>query len=502
MKKICLRTLSLLLALLMLASCALLVACSQPDDPSQPDQPDTPDQPDVPETPDAPATEDYLLSIPKQNYGKTFTFLSSPARVAELNITNEDDAMGSTVDTAVFYRNNRVSEHLGVTFNNITSPMSWDGRAEYLNRIYSSYSAGDQDFQLISIYEAFAAENAISGYYYDVNSIEAVDLSSPWYVQSWVKNTLINDRSYMIVSDLSLSMWNSIYALYFNKQMADQIEVTDVLYKMAADGDFTFEYLLNCAEMVTVEDGNQSWDEFDTYGFALNRFDCRAMVTYFDLPLSFVNEDEEYELCFYNERTETIYGEIHDAMWNSDGIYKNTLYDGDVTMTIPMFKDNRLLFLSATLGNSQELRSMDGDFGILPWPKYTEDQDSYFSHASDAFTLFAIPGQTDDPEFCGTVTNALSAESKYSVIPSFYDVVLKGRTAKDEQSSAMLDVIRNSLHFDFVFAHLTAMNFMWTRFGNIIFKPEATSFLPYYEMEASSYQESLDKIMDTYWRNR
>jgi hypothetical protein len=145
---------------------------------------------------------------------------------------------------------------------------------------------------------------------------------------------------------------------------------------------------------------------------------------------------------------------------------------------------------------------MDGDFGILPWPKYTEDQDNYYSHASDVFTLFAIPGQTDDPEFCGTVTDALSAESKYSVIPAFYDVVLKGRTAKDEQSSAMLDIIRDHLHFDFVFAHLTAMNFMWTRFGNIIFKPEATSFLPYYEMEAASYQESLDDIMDAYWKNR
>jgi hypothetical protein len=171
-------------------------------------------------------------------------------------------------------------------------------------------------------------------------------------------------------------------------------------------------------------------------------------------------------------------------------------------MTVPMFKDNRLMFLSATLSTSQELRSMDGDFGILPWPKYTEDQDNYYSHASDVFTLFAIPGQTDDPEFCGTVTDALSAESKYSVIPAFYDVVLKGRTAKDEQSSAMLDIIRDHLHFDFVFAHLTAMNFMWTRFGNIIFKPEATSFLPYYEMEAASYQESLDDIMDAYWKNR
>ena len=307
---------------------------------------------------------------------------------------------------------------------------------------------------------------------------------------------------YMIVSDLSLSMWNSIYALYFNKQMTDQIEVSDTLYKLAADGEFTFEYLLNCAEMVTVEDGNDAWDEFDTYGFALNRFDCRGMITYFDLPLSFVNEDEEYELCFYNEHTETVYGEIHDAMWNSDSIYKNTLEDGDVSMTVPMFKENRLMFLSATPSTSPELRSMAGDFGIRPWPKYTEDQDNYYSHASDVFTLFAIPGQTDDPEFCGTVTDALSAESKYSVIPAFYDVVLKGRTAKDEQSSAMLDIIRDHLHFDFVFAHLTAMNFMWTRFGNIIFKPEATSFLPYYEMEAASYQESLDDIMDAYWKNR
>jgi hypothetical protein len=403
---------------------------------------------------------------------------------------------------AVFARNNRVSEYLDVTFANITSPMTWNVRDEYLNRIYTSYAAGDQDFQLVSIYEAFAAENAIAGYYYDVNSIEAVDLSSPWYVQSWVENTLINNRSYMVVGDLSLSMWNSIYAIYFDKHLTEQIGMTEQLYSLAADGEWTFDYLLECAELVVQDDGNDVWDHYDTYGFAANRFDCRAMVTYFDLPLSKLTDLGEYELCFYNEHTEEVYGDIHNALWNSDCIYKNTKEDGDVSVTIPMFMDHRLMFLSATLASSQELRAMDGEFGILPWPKYNADQTSYYSHASDVFTVFAIPGQTDDPEFCGAVTDALSAEGKHSVIPAFYDVVLKGRTAKDEASAAMLDIIRENLHFDFVFAHLTAMEFMWTRFGNIVFKPEASSFLPYYESEAEIYQASLEEIMAKYWENR
>ena len=115
--------------------------------------------------------------------------------------------------------------------------------------------------------------------------------------------------------------------------------------------------------------------------------------------------------------------------------------------------------------------------------------------------VFIIPGHTNDPEFCGTVVDAMSAESKYSVIPTFYDVVLKGRTTKDERDIPMLDTIRDHLSFDFAFAHLTALE-MWTHFGGILLNEANSSYKPHYDKKAETYQANLERILDAYWDAR
>ena len=510
MKMFLRRMLTLMLATLMILSCFVLASCSD-DTPEKPDvdtpgTTDTPgtDTPGTPEEPDSeePDANDYLLSIPKQNYGKTFTTLTDETdfRRMELYVANEDEAAGDLMDTAVFYRNNRVAEYLGVTFENVTANGSWATRGDYINRIYTSYSTGDQDFQMASVYEAYAAEGAVGGFYYDINSIDAIDTDSPWYIQSWFENTVINDRCYMLTGDLGLIMWQNMNAFYFNKQIADELGIVDTLYEMAEDGEWTFEYLMECAQLSSADDGNDLWDDADTYGLYLNRFNCRAMLTYFDIPLTQLNDDGDYEICLYNERTENIYGKIHSYIWDNDCVYMNTTpgADGDFKTGMGMFVEDRLLFLPGSLGNSQDLREMEGAWGILPTPKLDDNQESYHSHSNDTFMVFIIPGHAEDPEFCGTVVDALSAESKYSVIPTYYDVVLKGRTTKDERDIPMLDTIRDNLSFDFAFAHLTALN-MWVDFGQSLFVEANSSFKPQYDKKADVYQSNLEIVLDSYW---
>ena len=507
------RVATLMLALLMALSCFAFVGCGNDVTvnvtPNTPDTPDTPADPGTtPEEPEDPdAANDYSLSIPTQNYGKTFVMMTDDGdyRRKELFIADEDEAAGDLMDTAVFYRNNRVAEYLGVTLENITTDADWNNRNGYINRIYQSFSTGDQDFQMASVYEAFAADGAVAGYYYDVNEIDAIDINSPWYVQSWFENTIVNDHCYMIAGDLGMTMWKNLQTIYFNRQISDQLTITDTLYDMAENGDWTMEFLMQCAELSSAEDGNQIWDTADTYGLYLNRFTCRAMVTYFDIPLTQLNDDGEYELCFYNERTEDIYGTLHAYIWDNDYVYKNIASgaDGDVMDTGgPMFMEDRLLFLPGCLTHSQDLRAMEGSWGILPTPKLDDNQETYSSHSSDTFSVFIIPGHAEDPEFCGTVVDALSAESKFSVVPTYYDVVLKGRTTKDERDIPMIDIIRDNLNFDFAFAHITAINYMWTHFGQNLLTQANTSFKPQYDKNADTYQQYLDDVMEAYWNVR
>lgn len=116
------KLLTFALALLMVLSCFAFVGCGN-DDPQDPDTQDPGTQDPGTQEPDASKGEDYLLTIPKQQYNQTFTFLTNEGmRAEEVYFESEDDVLSDTVDTAIFYRNNRVSEYLGVTFDLITDP--------------------------------------------------------------------------------------------------------------------------------------------------------------------------------------------------------------------------------------------------------------------------------------------------------------------------------------------------------------------------------------------
>ena len=247
-----------------------------------------------------------------------------------------------------------------------------------------------------------------------------------------------------------------------------------------------------------MDDGDDVWDEFDKYGICFNRFNCRAALTYFNMPVIALNESGKHEVVLYNDRTEEIYSALYTYIHDNDYVYLNLKGDSDVTVTTPMFMEDRLLFLPATLKDSQTLRSMDGSFGILPLPKYDILQENYYTHANDSFNVFMIPAQTADLEYCGTVLDALSAESKYSVIPTFYDVVLKGRTTKDEQSIAMLDLIRDNLYFDFGLAHTSSLGNIWSLFGQTLSKGTSTSFKSSYDSNASIFEEKLATVIESY----
>jgi hypothetical protein len=62
----------------------------------------------------------------------------------------------------------------------------------------------------------------------------------------------------------------------------------------------------------------------------------------------------------------------------------------------------------------------------------------------------AIPQFHDDDGLAraGFMLEAISAESRYTVIPAYYDVQLTTQIARDEESSDMLDIIFSTTVWD------------------------------------------------------
>jgi len=99
--------------------------------------------------------------------------------------------------------------------------------------------------------------------------------------------------------------------------------------------------------------------------------------------------------------------------------------------------------------NAKMFRTEDVTFGILPIPKYDEAQEQYLAPVTTYGTdCISIPKIASDLERTAIIIEALSCESKYTVQPAYYEATLKGKTAKDVESTEMLDLMFANRTFD------------------------------------------------------
>ena len=95
------------------------------------------------------------------------------------------------------------------------------------------------------------------------------------------------------------------------------------------------------------------------------------------------------------------------------------------------------------------LRDMEDDYMILPMPKGEVAQDDYHSYVNawaDAFV--AIPTNADK-ELAGVVTEALAFWSWKYIRPKSYEMTYKLKTARNNNSAEMLDIVFSTLCLDF-----------------------------------------------------
>jgi len=97
-------------------------------------------------------------------------------------------------------------------------------------------------------------------------------------------------------------------------------------------------------------------------------------------------------------------------------------------------------------------RGSDLKYGILPEPKYTEDQDRYYCVSPNGHALL-IPYTNTDPERTGVVLEAMSYYSSnyYSdsaLMPSYFTITQQGKTAIDPGSYRSLQIIHDSLAYE------------------------------------------------------
>ena len=93
---------------------------------------------------------------------------------------------------------------------------------------------------------------------------------------------------------------------------------------------------------------------------------------------------------------------------------------------------------------------MEDDYGVLPVPKYSEEQEKYCTWSNSIGSTLSIPSTIakQDVESFAIVLEVYALLSQKYVRPAYYDVVLLTRNVDDVESSEILDMIFQNRTYD------------------------------------------------------
>ncbi len=369
------------------------------------------------------------------------------------NDWNAEEVTGEPINDAKYERMVTVSDNANVTITPVI--VTADNRAGH-TPLSNSVQAGTNDYDLVEL-SAYSACNAlVAGLLRDMNAIENLDLSREWWDQYANEDFKFKDSIYMATGDISLADNNATYCIYFNKRIATDYNIPN-LYEMVDNMTWTIDNYRAFAEAYgadTDNDGNHVNDPDDEYGVYIWDDIMMGIVNASGIKCCTINQETgAIELSLFSEKFVDAFNKFTLYAYNKDTTcaYQRNGYAADYGAIA--FKEGRALFFMVNLGAAIGLREMDDDFGILPLPLYDENQDRYYnSIASWAGAFYSIPRNSyGDEGFsrAGYITQALAYESLYTLTPAYYDQTLKGKTSRDEESSAMLDLIFATRTYDF-----------------------------------------------------
>lgn len=364
-----------------------------------------------------------------------------------VHVTAEEDS-GDSVPSAIFNRNLLVEDRLNIQI--VETEQTTD-------QIKNTIVAGDGSFDMSLMQGSAVLTQAQSGYLMDLHELPYQNFDKPYWDHNAVEQLSICGKLYMGVGDFLTTQIDETCCMFFNKGLIDNHGLDDP-YELVNEGKWTLDKM---AEMASVAhndaDGNGTFDDNDEYGL----MSWRGVYYMFLLNgagQTLITKDEKDipAFTFYNENFVSAYEKILNITHGSgEGLY----YDAEMKTNTKglsnnhrvqeiMFPNDQVLFWVECISWAKALRDMDTNFGILPAPKYDEEQTQYYSCNNGNFFGMSIPVSVSDVDRTSIILEALQSASTDTVRAAYYETTLKTKLTRDEKSAVMVDLIFDTTTYD------------------------------------------------------
>lgn len=442
-------------------------------------------------------------SLPDLDFGEQkVTVLMGKNSLLSVDFSIED-LTGDPINDSLYNRELYVEDRLGVEIEAIYPD-------DFGVEVSKQMNAQEDSYQIYGNITFRFSDLVFTDYLLDLYTVDYLDLEKPWWSQTFIDSAETEGSLLMATGPITMSLVRSLFAVYYNKNVAaDYVEsMPDLanLYSLVESGKWTFDKFIELGESLYVDlNGNTQADREDFYGIGLKpNLPIDSLFSSFDITVLRRTDDGWFEFNENSEKLISALEKMNEVIYNTKGCFSDNNDENGNWLSEEkydeMFAGGSLLFNVNRLvaAESSALRNMTDDYGVLPFPKYDEAQEEYYSHAHDQYLSFGIPMTNPNPDVAGAVLEALASYSYRESEPIYLNMVLKGRYMSDPQSRKMIDIIVDGFKLDPAWIYISTISDGFTNDVRQMIIDNKTNYSSFYESSKRTVARQLKIFRNVY----
>lgn len=436
------------------------------------------------------ATQSYYETLGERDFnGDTFTILDAVHHPdLQVNFAAEEGLNGEPVNDALFNRDKLIEDKYNVNIKYIQMV----GQSPGCAALQKSVLAGEKTYDMIvsPVLGNSLASISTRNVLYNMTGAPYLSLQSPWWSKLIYDNMQYNGKLFYNGGDIFLPSYSKCSAvMVFNRKLLQDHGITENLYDLVFEGKWTIDVLERLTKDTNIDldqDGRMHAND-DFYGLIYQNHEVSMgfFLAGLDMKFSTVTND-----IINVDLTSPLNISKIDKL---AGMLERVNYSDQNDIIHKTFKSGRALFLVHCMETPQlSLRDMEDDYGILPMPKWNESQETYVSFINAWGSGFVGIPLTADIEKSAFLTEAMAYAGNQLLRRPVYDITLKAKGARDEESERIIDIIIETGYLDLnsIYNFGGTMNLFESAIIN------KSPFVSAYEEREPRVQADIDKFIE------
>lgn len=358
-----------------------------------------------------------------------------------------EEINGEGINDAAYNRNLEMEQLFNCTLSAEVEPNSYD---DGINHVINTVTAGDAAYDFVLMRAIQYNRLCLSGGFYMLSDVPHIDLTKPWWDSGFYDAVSILGKTYGAISDITINSYLLAADVYFNKDMIQDYGLDDP-YTLVNEGKWTWDKMFEMADVVDQDlNGDGNYTNEDLFGITYIDDSPEALLTAANVTFAELDKDGIPQVTLYSENNMTKIMHLSDLLQDQAISFNCHARSPQANADeAGMLVRGATLFCLGGLYYAPEMRMMDQEFGIVPYPKYDDEQNEYrIPMVTVALTYASVPLTNTDLDNTGIFMEYYAYLGRRDIVPALYEKLLLGKVSRDNESQAMLDIIFNNRFFD------------------------------------------------------